>query len=183
MHKKFGEPFSVRSMATDDSNAPRFHVVCPFCQTVLDVPQHLAGNLVACGSCARQFQAPLPGAVADPGPLSGFVPARPGKVQAIGAMMLAGGIWAAVSAAIAVFLLFFPCCLWPGTYYEVVIGVLAIVRGASLLGANAHLQRPPKAIAILQIVNIINLDIVNLVLGILNLVFLSEPQVKEYFRG
>jgi hypothetical protein len=35
----------------------------------------------------------------------------------------------------------------------------------------------------MQIVNIINFDVVNCVLGIVILVFLSDPEVKAYYQG
>jgi predicted Zn finger-like uncharacterized protein len=112
-------------------------------------------------------------------------PEKPGKVQAIAIMTLVGGIhaclvglvglvWGAVTCV---------CLLWPGTYYSIVLGILAIIKGSQLLGTEAHRQAPPKGIAIMQIVNIINGDVPNCVMGILSLVFLSERPVARFFRG
>ena len=39
-----------------------------------------------------------------------------------------------------------------------------------------------KTIAIMQIVNIINCDMVNLTLGIITLVFLNDPEVRDHLR-
>ena len=64
-----------------------------------------------------------------------------------------------------------------------VIRIMAIVKGSQLLGQQAHLQAPPKGIAIMQIINIINFDVPNCVLGIVSLVFLGEPELRRYFRG
>jgi hypothetical protein len=110
---------------------------------------------------------------------------RPGKVQAIAIMTLIGGILATIHGlAMLVFGAFTCFCLfWPGTYYSIVLGIMAIIKGSQLLGANAHREAPPQAIAIMQIVNIINGDIANCVMGILSLVFLSERPVKRFFRG
>jgi hypothetical protein len=72
---------------------------------------------------------------------------------------------------------------WPGTYYSLVMGVMAIVKGSQLLGDRASAQAPPSGIAIMQIVNIINCDFVNLTLGIIALVFHSDRQVKDFFKG
>lgn len=118
---------------------------------------------------------------------------RPGKVQAIAIMTLIGGIlaifgslvWLAYIglvgvATIGVGLL---CCLWPGPYYGLVMGIMATIKGSQLLGKDAHRLRPPKGIAIMQILNIVNLDLPNCVMGILTLVFLNEPEVRRYFRG
>jgi hypothetical protein len=63
------------------------------------------------------------------------------------------------------------------------MGIMAIVAASPLLGENAHLQAAPRGIAIMQIINIINLDVVNCAMGIISLVFLNEPEVRRYFRG
>jgi hypothetical protein len=105
---------------------------------------------------------------------------KPGKVQAIAVMTLIGGIlallWGLICAATCVLL------VWPGTYYSFVLGIMAIVKASALLGDRARNQGPPQAVAVMQIVNIVNGDVVNLVLGIVTLVFLGDPEVKDYFR-
>jgi hypothetical protein len=113
-------------------------------------------------------------------------PQNPGKVQGIAIMTLVGGIlailmsltWMGVGVGTMGV-----CCLWPGTYYSLVLGIMATIKGAQLLGQDDHLQSPPKAIAIMQIINIINGDVTNCVLGIVTLVFLNEPEVRDYYRG
>jgi len=117
---------------------------------------------------------------------------KPGKVQGIGIMVLVGGILATLIsvgylgyfglAAIATFGIGLLCCLWPGPYYGLVVGIMAIVKGARLLGDKAYREPPPQGIAIMMIINIINGDFINLVLGVLVLVFLSDREVKDYFR-
>ncbi len=110
---------------------------------------------------------------------------RPGKVQAIAIMTLVGGIlatllglWLLLIGAFTWLFLF-----WPGTYYSLVVGIMAIIKGSQLLGADAHRQPPPQGIAIMQIINVINADLPNCVMGILTLVFLGEKPVQRYFRG
>lgn len=108
---------------------------------------------------------------------------KPGKVQAIGFMALFGGIYAllhGVGGAVGSHGL---CCLWPGTYFSIVLGILAVIRGSALLGETAYRESPPQGIAIMQIINIINADVINCVLGIVTLVFLNESEVRRYFRG
>jgi hypothetical protein len=63
------------------------------------------------------------------------------------------------------------------------MGIMAIIKGANLLSEKAYVQHPPQGIATMMIINIINCDLPNLVMGILVLVFLSDPEVKDYFRG
>jgi hypothetical protein len=118
---------------------------------------------------------------------------KPGKVQAIAIMTLVGGILAIINSVMvlgyaglfgaASFGIGLVCCLWPGPYYGLVVGIMATVKGSQLLGDKAHLQPAPKTIAIMQIINIINLDVPNCVMGIITLVFLNEPEVHRYFRG
>jgi len=182
---------------------------CPSCQQGLQLPDGLAGQEVQCPSCSRTFTAPPDRASSPPNYREENVEARPsrrpspppppevdspddppsrrrqkpGKVQAISIMMLVGGIYALVHTlgAVAASTLF--CCLWPGVYYAIVMGIMAIVKASPLLGETAHLQPAPRSVAIMQIVNIVNLDVVNCVMGIINLVFLNEPEVRRYFRG
>jgi hypothetical protein len=110
---------------------------------------------------------------------------RPGKVQAIAIMTLIGGIWALFWALVvnlpAGIGTMGICCI-PGIY-GIVMGIMAIIKGSQLLGEKAHQEPPPKGIAIMMIINIINFDVVNLILGIICLVFMGDPEVQEYFRG
>ena len=76
---------------------------------------------------------------------------------------------------------FYGLC-WPGTYYSLVLGIMAIVKSSQLLGKRAAKQMPPSRISIMQIINILNCDWINLTLGIINLVFLGDEKVKSYFR-
>ena len=107
---------------------------------------------------------------------------KPGKVQAIALMTLLGGIWACLWSLVLVLASGCVCFFWPGTYYEIVQGILAIIKGAQLLGTNPR-GVSPKTTAILQIIAIVNLDMPNCILGILTLVFLEAPEVRRYFRG
>lgn len=93
-------------------------------------------------------------------------------------MLLVGGI-----LGIIVFLSYAASCIllvWPGIWFELVVAILCIVRGANMLGRDD--QGPPKTLAILMIICIVNLDIVNCVLGIVSLVMLGAPEVQEYYR-
>ncbi len=119
--------------------------------------------------------------------------APPGKVQAIAIMTLIGGILASIGAlgvlayiglmGLATLGFGLLCCLWPGPYYGLTVGILAILKGAKLLGKDAQSLPPPKGTAIMLIINIVNFDIVNCVLGILILVFCSDPEVENWYRG
>jgi predicted Zn finger-like uncharacterized protein len=187
-------------------------ISCPSCQRTLRVPESLLGQLVKCPTCRETFTAalegPPPRREAPPPPprprdYAGDEPPprpyrderddwedddrprrreKPSKVQAIGVMTLVGGILATL-LGVGLTLGGFPvCCFWPGTYFSLVMGIMAIVKGADLLGANAHRSKPPMAVAVMQIINGVNGDFVNLTMGIITLVFLNDPEVKRYFR-
>lgn len=115
---------------------------------------------------------------------------KPGQVQAVGIMMLVGSIMsllyalgiiiyilAVAAATLGVGLL---CCLWPGIYVAAVFGILGLIRGINML--NQDDQGPPRTLAILQIICVVNGDIINCVLGIVSLVMLNDPQVRAYYR-
>jgi hypothetical protein len=118
----------------------------------------------------------------EPKPYSVTKDVKPGHVTGMGIMALIGGSGAILIAVAAGALTVGTCCLWPGTYYSLVIGILAIVRGSALLGANAYEQVPPRTLAILMIINIINGDINSFVLGIIMLTFCAEKEVIEYLK-
>jgi hypothetical protein len=113
------------------------------------------------------------------GPRSEAPELKPGKVQAVAIMTLVGGIF-----AILVSIGWVSTCVglaWPPMYFSFVLGVMAIVKASNLLGQTAYREKPPRAIAIMQIVNILNGDVINLTLGIITLVFLGDREVRDYF--
>ncbi len=113
-------------------------------------------------------------------PPPGYGPPKPGKVQAIAVMQLCGGIYAVlqgIGIALGTLFLYIP---W---IFSVVLGVMAIMRAVRLLGEQASGSGNQKTIAVMQIINIINGDVVNLVLGIICLVFQGDPEVEQYLRA
>jgi hypothetical protein len=113
-------------------------------------------------------------------------------VQAIAIMTLVGGIlailgslcWFAYVGLMSIVSMGFGlvCCLWPGPYYGLVVGIMAAIRGANLIGKDGHRAGAPRGIAIMQIINIINFDVPNFVMGVLTLAFLNDREVQSYFR-
>jgi hypothetical protein len=112
---------------------------------------------------------------------------KPGKVHAVAVMTLVGGILAIVHSLVLLLALgassLGVCCLWPGPYYGLVMGIMATVKGSQLLAEDAYRMAPPVGTAVMQVINIINLDVPNCVMGIVSLVFLNDPEVRDYFRG
>jgi hypothetical protein len=107
--------------------------------------------------------------------------AATGKIQAIAIMTLVGGILAGVIGVVIAFFSFFFYIPW---IYSLVLGHMGINKAIEMLGSDpAPAFASAKTIAIMQIVNIINCDVVNLTLGIITLVFLNDPEVKEHLRS
>lgn len=105
--------------------------------------------------------------------------AKPSPVQTAGIMMLIGGIMGCLY-----FVLLALTCYglaWPGTYFSIVMGIMAIIRGSQLMGDNAYQAGPSHGIAIMMIINIINCDVVTMTLGIVALVMLNNEESKRYF--
>ncbi len=67
--------------------------------------------------------------------------------------------------------------------YSIVMGILAIIRASKLLGQSAYGAGNSRATSIMQIVNILCCDFPNLTMGIICLVFQSDPEVEAYLEG
>lgn len=106
---------------------------------------------------------------------------KPGKVSAIGGMLLGGAIWAIIWNLLFVGGSGLICCLWPGVYFGIVWSILGIISASGMLGENWR-RSNPRTLLILQIVQLVNLDIVNTIMGILGLVFFNEREVQDSLR-
>jgi uncharacterized membrane protein len=73
------------------------------------------------------------------------------------------------------------CCFWPGLWFAIVWSVLAIIRGTEILNEHKYVSNP-KTIIILQIIQAFHLDLINVVMGIISLVFVYDSEVRSYFR-
>lgn len=112
---------------------------------------------------------------------------KPGKVQAIAIMTLINGIldifWGiglTLTVIVGTWGIGLLCA--PLTILPSVLGIFEIVYATKLLG-NPPRKYPVQTIAILQICAIIFGDIIGLVIGILNLVFYSDPPVKQFIES
>ena len=121
-----------------------------------------------------------------------FPQQKPGKLQAIAIMTLVGVIlatiiglaWIVYCLLLGIFTLGISCIGLPIAIYELVAGILCIIQGSKLLGQNPYpYYAKTKTTAIMQIVCVICCDWINLTLGIINLVFLNDPEVKAYIRS
>ena len=115
--------------------------------------------------------------MAPPGyPGYGYAPglAKPGQVTAIAIMCLISGILDCLGATTMF-------CLWPGGIYSLIVGIFEIMYATRILPDPIRTSRMGKALAIMQIINIINFSILSVVTGILSLVFYNDPQVQGYY--
>jgi hypothetical protein len=121
-----------------------------------------------------------------------FPQQKPGKLQAMAVMTLVGGIlatlvglgWMVYCLLLGIFTLGISCIGLPFAIYELIAGILCIIQGSKLLGNNPDpYYAKTKTTAIMQIVCIICCDGLNLTLGIVNLVFLNDEEVKAYIRS
>ena len=126
-------------------------------------------------------------------PVAGQFPQqKPGKLQAIAIMTLVGGIlatiiglaWIVYCLLLGIFTLGISCLGLPIAIYELVAGILCIIQGSKLIGKNPDpYYAKTKTTAIMQIVCVICCDWINLTLGIINLVFLNDEEIKAYIRS
>lgn len=109
---------------------------------------------------------------------------KPGLVQAIAIMTLVNGIlnvlWGG-AATLAMIPGVVTLCLVPFTVLPLILGIFEIIFAAKLLGNPPQPVQPSQAIAIMEICCILVGNVVSLVVGILALVFYSDPAVKAYF--
>ncbi len=111
---------------------------------------------------------------------------KPESVTAIAVMTLISGIinilWAAgLTGTVVIGTLGIGLLCAPLTLLPLVLGIFEIVYGVRLLGRPPRPMQPSQAIAILEICCIIFGNVISLAVGILALVFYSQPEVKAYF--
>jgi|TARA_B100001250_G_scaffold401668_1_gene413825 hypothetical protein len=105
---------------------------------------------------------------------------KPGKAQAIAIMTLVGGI---MSIFTCIGLALGTMFLWITWVYSLVLGIMAIIKAAKMLSPDPYEgYTSAKTIAIMQIVSIVSCDIINMTMGILSLVFLSDPEVIDWIE-
>jgi hypothetical protein len=108
------------------------------------------------------------------------------KVQLIGILMLISGIvniliggGLVLGLALSLVLI---CCA-PVGLLPLALGIFELIYAIRLLGSEAERQpyQRIQIIAILEIVSILAGNIISLVIGIINLVLLNEPEVRQSF--
>jgi hypothetical protein len=112
---------------------------------------------------------------------------KPGMVTAIAIMTLVNGIlnilWSMgfACAVLSFFWAVLPLLCLPFAIYPFVLGILEIIYAAKLIPNPPKPVQPPKWLAIMEICDILVLDVVSLIIGILALIFYNDPKVQAYF--
>lgn len=110
---------------------------------------------------------------------------KPGKVQAISIMMLVNGILnilagLGMTAVILLSTIGFGIICAPVTLLPAILGIFEVIYSSKLLSSPPRPAKNLQTIAILEICAVVLGLGISAVVGILNLVFLSEPEVKNY---
>lgn len=167
---------------------------CTGCGKNLKAPDAAAGRNLKCPNCSSTVI--VPGNQSPPSPIQQSPPQsqpqqppireKPPAVNTIGTLALIGGIWAIVASGLYVLipglLTLGLCCFWPGWIYSIVAGVIAIVQAVGAFKPDAHTRAKPFAAGLMLIINMVILDVVSLILGIIILVKLGDPAVKAYYE-
>lgn len=111
---------------------------------------------------------------------------RPGTVTAIAIMTLVNGIlnilWSSVlTLLIVVGTVGLGLICAPLTILPLVLGIFEIIYAVKLLAEPPKPVQPSQTLAILEICCILIGNVISVVVGILALVFYSQPEVKAYF--
>jgi hypothetical protein len=113
---------------------------------------------------------------------------KPGKVQAIAIMMLVNGIlnilyglYATIGIILGTFFVGVLCA--PVTILPAILGIFEVIYGSKLLSNPPRRVNNIQTIAILEIIAIVSGNGLSAIVGILNLVFLSEPEVRAYLTS
>ena len=189
-----------------DPDAPVAVKPCPACGASAAVRPRDVGHRVNCPTCTHEYRADAlsPDSTAPVSPRtrrrrrdwgdedrypdrrrrSRRRDEKPGNVTAVGAMLLAGGIYGLVfcgTTLLASGAVCFACLVWPPWWAQLVWSIFAIVRGQGVLGVAGGTLGRPRTLHVLQILCILNLDVVNCILGVVGLCLANAPEAQEYF--
>jgi hypothetical protein len=109
---------------------------------------------------------------------------KPGKVQAIEVMLLVSGILnilAGLSATCGALVSIIGVLCLPVVALPLALGIFEVIYASNLLSGKLVLANNIKTVAIFEIASILYGNVFTFIVGILNLVFLDDKPVREYF--
>ena len=96
-------------------------------------------------------------------------------------MMIAGGSVAIVISLGEIFAGFVCCVPFVLVPFSLFLGIFAIVNGTQLLGTTPPRTSVLRTVAIMQIIHCVAFfDVINLVLGIVTINMLNDPEVEAF---
>jgi hypothetical protein len=108
---------------------------------------------------------------------------KPGLVQAIAVITLTSGIVSLMYGCFWMLGLIPTIICWPFAGYPIATGILEIVYAARLLQDHPRNMRPARHIAVMEICEVVFLNPIAMIAGILVLAFHKDPVVQEYFAS
>ena len=108
---------------------------------------------------------------------------KPGLVQAIAVITLVSGIISLMYGCFWLLGLMPTIICWPFAGYPIATGILEVVYAARLLQDHPRNMRPARHIAVMEICEVVFLNPVSMIAGILVLAFHQDPVVQEYFTN
>jgi hypothetical protein len=109
---------------------------------------------------------------------------QPSLVKTIAVLTLINGIvnifWGLVATAVVVPTIVLTC-LAVFTILPTILGIFEIIYALKLLNTPPQPVQPSTTIATLEILTVLVGNVFSMIVGILALVFYSDPQVKQYF--
>ena len=109
--------------------------------------------------------------------------AKPGLVKAIAVITLTSGIISLMAGCFWLLGLLPTIICWPFAGYPIATGILEVVYAARLLQDHPKNMRPARHIAVMEICEVVFLNPVSMIAGILVLAFHQDPVVQDYFAS
>lgn len=111
---------------------------------------------------------------------------KPALVETIGWLTLVSGvvnILYGLSLTVSVVLgtLFLGLICAPLTLLPVVLGIFEVLYALRVLANPPEPMAPNRTLAVLEIVDLLSLNVIAALVGILALIFYDDPAVKQYF--
>lgn len=110
--------------------------------------------------------------------IGGIVGRKPQRIQLLGWLLIVDAIF---NALWGLFLLWTIICS-PGMIYGYFVGTVGLIYASQIMPRHPYIVEPHKRLAWLQIVNILTLNVVSPIIGIVSLIIYRHPDVQAYYH-
>lgn len=113
---------------------------------------------------------------------------KPGKVQTLSILIIISGILNIFGGGVLALLIIIGTiglglfCA-PILILPMILGVAELIHGINMLADSPRVKEPSQVIAIMEICSILFGNLFAVVVGVINLVFSNDPEVKGYFES